>query len=308
MFTTGEYSFKDDSCTVKIPSAISCDSLPDSKSSCEERSPFNSRGSSYDDLYSMGARSPHKNSPGRGLKYKELKRSDIEEITGFRPLNVTHYQQAFVHKSVQKYIRFQKDVPDYLKQSYERYEYLGDSVLNLVVANYLFKKYSDSEGLLTRLRTKLVNGKTLGMFAKKLKFNDYLIISTTVEHIDGRNNERILEDVFEAFICAIYLDRGFKHAEEFIIKVISTYIDFSELERDNNYKDILLRFCQSRMGVVPCYETISTEGPPHSRKFTVIVTIQGEKYKTGIGKCKKTAEQSASMETLTHFKYFETID
>ena len=309
MFTSGEYSFKDDSNEKKIMSIGSCTSLPDFKSSYEEPM-LNSRVSSYDDLRSLSSGgdrfSPGKNSPGRPLKYKELKRGDIETITTFRPLNIFHYQQAFVHKSVQKYIRFQKDVPEYLKQSYERYEYLGDSVLNLVVANYLFKKYPDSEGLLTRLRTKLVNGKTLSMFAKKLGFNEFLIISSNVENIDGRNNDRILEDVFEAFICAIHLDRGFKHAEDFIIRIITNHIDFSELEEDNNYKDILLRFCQNKMGVVPCYETISTEGPPHKRKFTVIVTIQNEKYKTGIGKCKKSAEQKASEETLKHFKYFDS--
>jgi ribonuclease III len=307
MFTQGEYSFKDSSPNKKqIKSIGSCNSLPDFKLSCEEpNSAISSRVSSYDDLQSMGRYSPSKNSPGKPLKYKELTRNDIERITTFRPLNITHYQQAFVHKSVQKHIRYQKDAPDYLKQSYERYEYLGDSVLNLVVANYLFKKYPDSEGLLTRLRTKLVNGKTLSMFAKKLGFNEFLVISTNVENIDGRNNDRILEDVFEAFICAIHLDRGFKHAEDFIIRIITSYINFSELEKDNNYKDILLRFCQNKMGVVPCYETIGVEGPPHKRNFTVIVTIQDEKYKMGMGKCKKSAEQNASMETLKYFKYFE---
>jgi len=195
-----------------------------------------------------------------------------------------------------------QDAPEYLKQSYERYEYLGDSVLSLVVADYLFKKYSESEGLLTRLRTKLVMGKTLSMYARKLGLSEFLIMSYNVENINGRENDRILEDVFESLICAIHIDLGFKYAEMFIIRVMETYINFDELEQDNNYKDILLRYCQNKMQVVPCYEVVKTEGPPHLRQFTVVVVIQGEKYKQGTGRCKKVAEQLASQETLKYFK------
>jgi len=241
-----------------------------------------------------------RNSPSP-INYIELTRKNIEDLIGFRPINIFHYQQAFVHKSVQKYIKGQKNAPEYLKQSYERYEYLGDSVLNLVVANYLFNKYNDSEGQLTRLRTKLVNGKTLSNFARILNLNQYIIMSHNVENIDGRNNSRILEDVFEALICAVYLDLGFKYAEKFIIKIIEENIDLVDLLRDDNYKDILLRFCQNKMQSTPTYQTIITDGPPHARNFTVACFIHQIKYKEGSGKCKKTAEQNEANETLKYF-------
>jgi len=236
------------------------------------------------------------------INYTELTRSMIEQIIGMRPINIFHYRQAFVHKSVQKFIRNDPYAPDYMKESYERYEYLGDSVLNLVVANFLFNKYKkDSEGHLTRLRTKLVNGKTLSLFARSLNLGPYIVLSNNVENINGRTNNRILEDVFEALICAIYLDLGFKYAENFIVSLLHKCINFTDLEYDDNYKDILLRFCQNKMQTIPSYTTILTEGPPHNRVFTVACMIQGIKYKQGSGKCKKTAEQNAAHETLKYF-------
>jgi ribonuclease III len=236
------------------------------------------------------------------INYTELTRKDIETIIQMRPVNLNHYKQAFVHKSVQKFIRGMDNPPEYMKESYERYEFLGDSVLNLIVANYLFTKFpNESEGLLTRLRTKLVNGKTLSLFAKKLDLGQFIVLSTNVEKINGRTNNRILEDIFEALICAIYLDLGFKRAETFIITTIERCIDFDKLLQDDNYKDILLRFCQSKMKCIPTYITTNTEGPPHNRVFTVTCIIQDINYKQGKGKCKKSAEQNAAEETLKHF-------
>lgn len=233
-----------------------------------------------------------------------ITREDIEKIINFRPINIEHYNQAFVHKSIQKYTKHSKTAVNYTKQSYERYEYLGDSVLNLIVANYLFKKYKDkNEGFLTRIRTKLVNGKTLAGFAKKLELGNYILMSSNVEKIDGRNNDRILEDVFESLICAIYLDLGFFKTEKFVINIIDSFINFEDLEEDDNYKDILLRFCQNKMSTTPSYDTIETHGMPHQRTFKVACFIQGIQYNHGIGKSKKIAEQLAAKETLKHFGY-----
>lgn len=231
-----------------------------------------------------------------------MSRADIESIISMRPINLEHYYQAFVHKSIQKYTKNSSVALNYTKQSYERYEYLGDSVLSLIIANYLFKKYPDkNEGFLTRIRTKLVNGKTLARFSKELQLGKHILLSSNVEKIDGRNNDRILEDIFEALICAIYLDIGFVKAEKFVIDTIEKYIVFEELEVDDNYKDILLRFCQSKMNTTPSYDTIELSGPPHNRQFKVACFIQGIQYKFGMGKCKKLAEQLAAKETLKHF-------
>ena len=225
---------------------------------------------------------------------KCITHEDVFNITGFNPINLAHYQKAFVHKSVLRFLSTQN-----LNKSYERFEFLGDSVLNLIIANFIFNKYkNEEEGYLTRIRTKLVNGKTLSFLAKKIKLNDFIIISKNVETIGGRDNDRIIEDVFEAFICAIYLDLGFKYAEVFIISLMDKYLDFGVIEEDNNFKDILLRQCQKQFQISPEYELIKTTGPHHTKMFTSIVVINGVRHKTGVGKTKKESEQNASKFTL----------
>jgi len=227
-----------------------------------------------------------------------ITRKDVFNLTGFNPINLEYYQKAFIHKSVLRFLSNQN-----LNNSYERFEFLGDSVLNLIIANFIFNKYkNEEEGHLTRIRTKLVNGKTLSFLAKKIKLNDFIIISKNVEIIGGRNNDRIIEDIFEAFICAIYLDLGFKYAEVFIITLMNKYLDFDIIEEDNNFKDILLRQCQKKFQISPEYELITTTGPHHTKTFTSIVIINGIRYQTGTGKTKKESEQNASKFTLEHLE------
>jgi ribonuclease-3 len=226
-----------------------------------------------------------------------ITREDITKITGFNPINLEYYQKAFIHKSVLRFLSSEN-----LNNSYERFEFLGDSIVNLVIANYIFNKYKNKEeGYLTRIRTKLVNGKTLSFLAKKLKLNDFLIISKNVETIGGRTNDRIIEDIFEAFVCAIHLDLGFKYAEVFIIRIMEEHLDIEVIEEDNNYKDILLRKCQKEFQTNPEYELITTTGPHHTKTFTSVVIINGIKHKTGTGKTKKESEQNASKCTLDSF-------
>lgn len=216
-----------------------------------------------------------------------ITREDINSITGTKPINVSYYQQAFVHKSVLRFIE---------GKSYERYEFLGDSIVNLVVAKYIFNKYLEKdEGFLTRLRTKLVNGSTLAFLAKKINLNKFVIISQNVEQFGGRNNDRILEDIFEAFICALYKDLGFEITEYFIIKLIEEHINFEELEKDNNYKDILLRYCQQNMAITPQYKLLYSK---NNKVFSSVVVIKDIEYEKGIGKNKKISEQEASKNTL----------
>ena len=231
-----------------------------------------------------------------------MSREDIHSITKMRPLNLFHYRRAFVHKSIQKGIQQHPDALDYMKESYERYEYLGDSILNMVVAEYLFEKFKNKdEGFLTKMRTKLVNGQNLGYLAKKLNLGKYILMGYNVEKINGRENIRILEDVFEALICAIKLDLGINNAKKFIIDTLESYMDFDKLLVDSNYKDMLLRFCQKTLNDTPNYEVVKIEGPPHNRFFSVVCVIQNGRYKTGFGKSKKEAEQESAYETLVFF-------
>ncbi len=225
----------------------------------------------------------------------EITREDINRIINFNPINVYKYQQAFIHKSVLRFLN--KD--SQINSSFERYEFLGDAVLNLIVANYLFKNFSDKEeGFLTKIRTRLVNGKTLSFLANKLELNKFLIISQNVETINGRQNERILEDVFESLLCSIYLDLGYKFAEKFYINLIEKYINFKEIEEDNNFKDILLRHCQATTQTTPSYKLVSTVGKTQNRIFTSVAIMNDIEYETGTGKTKKISEQEASKNTL----------
>lgn len=238
--------------------------------------------------------------------YEELTRKDIEKIIEMKPIDIIKYKKAFVHKSVVCVAVECKKLPEFMHESYERYEFLGDSVLNLTVAKMLFNKYpNEQEGFLTKVRTKLVNGKTLAFLAKKLNLNKFLILNYKVENINGRNNSRILEDVFEALICSINEDLGFEYAEKFILNTINKYIDFDEFIIDDNYKDILLRFCQQKFSCTPEFDIIETIGPPHNRTFKVICKIDNLKYKEGIGRSKKIAEQYSAKETLKYFKVIE---
>lgn len=240
------------------------------------------------------------------INYIEITRKDIEKIIGMKPSNVELYKTAFVHKSVVKTAQMSDTCPDYMYNSYERFEFLGDSVLGLTIAKFLFSEYpNEQEGLLTKKKTKLVNGKILAEIAIKLELNKFLVLNTKVENINGRNNPRILEDVFEALICAIYLDLGFSYAEKFIIQTFKKYIDFEEIFIDDNFKDILLRYCQANFNTTPSYDIIEINGPPHKRYFKVICKINDLSYNIGSGKSKKIAEQKSAEETLKHFNYFK---
>jgi len=239
------------------------------------------------------------------INYTELNRKNIEEIIGMKPCDINQYKKAFVHKSVVKTAQKNSIYPEYMHESYERYEFLGDSILNMVIAKYLFTLFPDEqEGLLTKKRTKLVNGKTLAFLANKLNLNKYLVLNTKVENINGRSNPRILEDVFEALICSIYLDLGHDGAEKFIISTFEKYVDFDDIFIDDNYKDILLRYCQSKFSTTPIYVILETTGPPHNRIFKILCKINDQAYKYGKGKSKKIAEQNAAEQTL---KYFSVI-
>ena len=271
---------------------------------CSMKSELENENDSSESLSSCSSREALDNSlPQSAIMYTELSRIDIEKIIKMKPIDISKYRKAFVHKSVVKNAKESSELPNFMTESYERYEFLGDSVLNLIVAKYLYNKFPNShEGTLTKIRTKLVNGKTLSLLANKLELSKFLILNYKVENINGRNNNRILEDVFESLICAIYLDLGFNYAEKFVLDLIDQYINFDELLVDDNYKDILLRFCQSKFGTTPNYKIIETSGPPHNRTFKISCYIQDLEYKYGKGKNKKDAEQIAAKETLYYFK------
>ena len=223
-------------------------------------------------------------------------------LGGIKVKNVGLYQQALVHKSIHKAVkRYTGNLQGYLTQHNERLEFLGDSVLGLVVANYLYHRFPDNdEGFLTRIKTKLVNGTQLAKIARSIGLGEHILMSNHVVSIKGRDSQKILEDAFEAFLAALYKDLGFDAVYSFIVGIIDS-LDFDEILVQDNYKDMLIKYCQHSMKNIPLeYRLISTEGPPHNRLFTIAVVIGNVEYSQATAKSKKQAEQIASEKTINN--------
>jgi ribonuclease III len=190
----------------------------------------------------------------------------------------------------------------------EECEFAGDSLLGCVVALYLYERYAGKgEGFLTRLRTRIVNNKMLGTLAKKMGFEPWIIVSRHVEEVcvGGRSNLRLLGSMFEAWIYALYMNygsenpgAGFVIVKKFITTVMQKHVNFVELiTDDNNFKDQLLRFFQSKFHQPPRYKEVEVVGPPHDRIFTMGVIDPANEAKVvakATARNKKVAEQEAS--------------
>lgn len=192
----------------------------------------------------------------------------------------------------------------------EECEFAGDSLLGCVVALYLYERYAGKgEGFLTRLRTRIVNNKMLGVLAKKMGLEPWIVVSRHVEEVcaGGRGNLRLLGSLLEAWVHALYKNfedeeggggLAFTIVQRFLITVIQKHVNFVELiTDDNNYKDQLLRLFQARFHQPPRYKEVAVLGPPHDRMFTmgVIDPEDPEKVLTkATARNKKVAEQEAS--------------
>jgi ribonuclease-3 len=228
-------------------------------------------------------------------------REQIQDLLGMRIKNVSEYQRALVHKSIYKAVkRYEGPLQEYLAQHNERLEFLGDSVLDLIIANYLYHQYPDQdEGFLTKMKTKLVNGTQLAKIARTIGLGKYILMSNHVEKtLNGRDSQRILEDAFEAFLAALFKDLGFDAVNSYILGIINR-MDFSDLMVETNYKDMLMKYSHKFFhNLTPEYQLLEVIGQPHNRTFKVVVTIDGKHYETGTAKSKKQAEQNACENTL----------
>jgi ribonuclease-3 len=209
--------------------------------------------------------------------------------------------------------------------SYERLEFLGDSLLGMIVANYLYTRFPDqNEGFLSKIRTKIVNGKMLGFLSEKIGFPKFAIISKQVEEAGGRKNFKIMEDIFEAFIGALFLDfqseedeivmpkhikiipfsgAGYFIVEQWIIYIIENYIDFTELIRiKNNYKDMLVSYMQHQLQDVPRFYEINVVSKDNNRVFTYCVKDRNNTVlATATGNTKKESENNVAKEALNYY-------
>jgi ribonuclease III len=253
------------------------------------------------------------------------------------PQDISIYRKALLHKSYctrknENFLSGNLACPvnclPLQEESNERLEFLGDAVLNLVVADYLFERYVDvNEGFLTIMRTRLVNGKMLAFLARKLKLGKYIVISKQIESNNGRDNIKILEDSFEALIGAIYIDFneykintigklsplnslgiGFQVVKLFIINVIETYVDFSELVNQKvNPKDKLIKSCQHNFQWTPKMLEMDITEIDNNKIHTICIkNPNGEIIATGKGKNRKSAEINASVKALDYFGWSES--
>ena len=226
----------------------------------------------------------------------------------FKPKNIDLYQRAFKHKSycfMKDYDEFTK--PDNClslqKDSYERIEYLGDSLLGCMTAEYLFRRFpNEDEGFLTKIKTRIVNGEQLAFLAGCLGFNKHLIVSKHIQdNCEGRNNKHILEDSLESFMGALYLDTNdFLIVQEFIINLIEEFLDIPQIVMtDTNYKDQILRYFGHNFKESPKYEHIIKE--ENDIEFQCKLLHNTCLISIGKGKTKKKAEQNAAYNALIHY-------
>ncbi len=219
--------------------------------------------------------------------------SELEQILGIKIYNPAIFEQAFIHRSYLPILKHSKYF------SNERLEFLGDSILGMVVADYLFSLHSHvPEGELTKMRSWLVNSNSLALTARKLLLDKFIKLSFSAEKSLKQGSDSILADALEALIGAIYVDSGFDAAKQFIIHSIIPIELNESLMKDDNYKSILLEKVQSKGYDAPKYNIIDEFGPDHDKTFTVGVYINDNLVAKGSGKSKKQAEQSAAKKAL----------
>lgn len=216
----------------------------------------------------------------------------LENSLGFSipPKDRPVFIQAFRHRSIVDSELYESH------ETYERLEFLGDAVLDLIVTEILFEKYpTQNEGFLTKLRSKIVKGDTLAEIAENLEFHRVLEVGERSSGQGIEFSKSILADVYESVVAAIYISKGYSFTFSFVLSNVNRFLDFKTLENKiDNYKSVLMEHCQSENASLPVYKIISEEGPGHDKTFQVAVYFEGEELGSGTGKSKKKAEQAAA--------------
>ena len=218
---------------------------------------------------------------------------EILDKFGIETENEELYERAFTHSSFAT-----KHNLDY---SYERLEYLGDSVLSLLVSEYLYKKYPQyEEGKLTKLRANYVCQNALIFYTHELGLQDCLKVSTEESHLSHHEILSITADIFESFLGAIFLDQGILFAKRFVTKSVFRYIDEEKIFFAD-YKSTIKEYGDANDLIID-YKVLEEYGVPHDKTFIIAIYINGEKLGVGEGKNKKEAEQAAAKIAIEKLK------
>ncbi|KGE73938.1 ribonuclease III [Spirochaeta lutea] len=213
----------------------------------------------------------------------------FEKQSGIRFRRIDLLNLAFCHRS------FANETTNAIGNN-EKLEFLGDSVLGLVVAEYLFTELHDkSEGDLAKIKSFVVSEVSLADIARDLHIDDYILIGKGEEHSGGRNKRALLADAMEAVIGAYFLDSGFKPAKRFILKYLIPEINkVLQNKHHKDYKTLLQEYVQKEYKTYPKYHLIKKTGPDHAKVFWMEVTVLEKTYGPGQGRNKKEAEQKAA--------------
>ncbi len=206
-----------------------------------------------------------------------------------KPKDLKLYNTAFLHSSYANEHR--------AKAGYERLEFLGDSVVDLVIADYLYSCKSEDEGEMTKVRASYVCENALYEYATNLGLNKYIKVGHGEEKEGGKYKKAIVADIFEALMGAIYIDLGYATARRTVLNIIVPYIENPDITFFSDYKSALQEYVQTEQKSL-FYELVEESGPAHDRTFKVEVKIDGISYGTGVGGSKKEAEQEAAREAI----------
>ena len=202
--------------------------------------------------------------------------------------NLNLYGMAFTHTSYAN---------ENNSESYERLEFLGDAVLELIMSEYLYKNTEYEEGKMTKYRSHYVCENANFEYSSRLGLNEYLRLGHGEEERGGKYRKAIVADIYEAFIGAIFLDQGFIKAKEFIYESAIPYVENNSFEFIKDYKSELQELVQTDKRSLE-YSIINEEGPAHNKTFTAVVKIDNILYGTGVSHSKKDAEQLAAKDAL----------
>lgn len=219
---------------------------------------------------------------------------ELEVKTGYHFKDIELLKTALTHSS---YANERKC------QSYERLEFMGDSILGYVTAEFLYRhKPMLPEGRMTKLRAELVCEVSLHKVAQELGIGRYLRLGKGEENSGGRERVSILADIIEAIIAAIYIDGGMDEAKRFIMERVLNDVEISDTHKTADYKTELQELVQKKSNQHISYDLVSESGPDHNKSFTFSVSVNGIKTGEGTGRTKKEAEQMAAMEALRELK------
>jgi len=232
------------------------------------------------------------------LWFRQKSGDGLEAKLGYRFRDPELLAHALVHRS----FIVGKDVP-YVSNN-ERLEFLGDSVLNMLTTEFLYKTFpDDSEGELSKRKSAIVSGHACAQSSKEWSLDEYVKIGKSEAKMGGRGKESILADAYEAVLGAVYLDGGLEEVRAILNKFhfprVQEIINATDFV---NYKSELLEFCQGKLHCSPEYVVVDESGPEHQKLFTVEVIVNGKAYTRGLGPNKKKAEQEASRTSLELLK------